>query len=236
MPAPQARAGRRLGLFGGTFDPIHQGHIELVRAAHDALALDEVWLVPSNVPPHRPFRPLASSFHRFAMVALAVDAEKDARWLLASDIEVAAEGPSYTAKTLERLIASGYERSQIFFLSGADAFAEIATWRDYPALLDRAHFAVISRPGTPAEAMREQLPALAPRMISVTGAVQLPPEPSILLIDAVTADVSSTDVRRRFEEGHSLGGRVPDAVERYARRHGLYRSAPVAAGRGEPLA
>lgn len=225
----------RVGLLGGTFDPIHRGHLDVARAAHDALALREVWLIPSHLPPHRPARPAASSYHRFAMVALAAMTEPEAPWLRACDIEVAEEGPSYTSKTLERLAACGYDRSQIFFLSGADAFAEIATWRDYPAFLDRAHFAVVSRPGTPATDLGRHLPALAPRMIAVTGAFSIPAEPSILLIDAATADVSSTDVRRRFAEGQPLDGRVPAAVERYARRHDLYRSAPVAAGAADHL-
>lgn len=220
----------RLGLFGGTFDPIHRGHVDVARAARAALELDEVWLVPSRLPPHRPARPSASSYHRFAMVALAAMSEPDAPWLLASEIEVSQEGPSYTSKTLERLAASGYDRSQLFFLSGADAFAEIATWRDYPALLDRAHFVVVSRPGTPASGLPGRLPGLASRMVTVTDRSAPPAEPSILLVDAATADVSSTEVRRLLAAGEPLGGRVPEAVERYARRHNLYRAAPAAAG------
>jgi nicotinate-nucleotide adenylyltransferase len=234
MQAADARA-LRLGLLGGTFDPVHRGHLDVARAAQAALKLDEVWLVPSNVPPHRPAQPVASSFHRFAMVALATIEERDAPWLRACDMEVAEEGTSYTARTLERLAALGYHRSQIFFLSGADAFAEIATWRDYPGLLARAHFVVVSRPGTPAETMRPRLATLAPRMVSVKGAFAPPPEPSILLIDAKTADVSSTEVRRRLAQGQPLGGCVPDAVERYARRQGLYNAAPVTAGAAKHL-
>jgi nicotinate-nucleotide adenylyltransferase len=234
MPATFER--RRLGLLGGTFDPIHRGHLDVARAAHAVLALTEVWLVPSNVPPHRPSDPHASSYHRFAMVALAAVTEPGSPWLLASDVEVAEAGPSYTSRTLQRLGAdSGYDRSQIFFLSGADAFAEIATWRDYPALLDRAHFAVVSRPGAPAGALRTRLPMLASRMVDVRDAVDLPAQPSILLVDADTADVSSTEVRRRFAEGHPLDGRVPAAVERYVRRHGLYRSAPASSGAADHL-
>jgi nicotinate-nucleotide adenylyltransferase len=164
------------------------------------------------------------------MVALAVMAERDAPWLIASDIEVDGEGPSYTSATLRRLAAMGYDRSQIFFLSGADAFAEIATWRDYPALLDGAHFVVVSRGGVRATTMRTALPELAGRMADVTPAVSLPAEPSILLVDAVTADVSSTVVRDLLVHRRPLGNRVPAVVEQYALRHGLYRvAAPPAA-------
>lgn len=212
----------RVGVLGGTFDPIHQGHLDLARAAHAALALESVWLVPSHVPPHRP-EPRASVFHRFAMVSLAAAEES---WLVACDMELHEAGPSYTSRTLERLTAAGYDARQIFFLTGADAFAEIATWRDYPALLERAHFVVVSRPGMAAGTLRSRLPELSSRMIDLPRAGAPPPaDLSILLLDAGTADVSSTDVRRRLEAGEPLGGLVPAAVERHARRHDLYLAA-----------
>ncbi len=223
MTSQAAGIHARLGILGGTFDPIHCGHVDLARAAHDALALDEVWLVPSLVPPHRPAQPVASPFHRFAMVALAAS-DPAMPWLIACDMELGQGGPSYTARTLERVAASGYPASQVFFLTGADAFAEISTWRDYPALLDRAHFVVISRPGFPVDGIRKALPELAAHMVDVRPAGAVPSQPSILLVNAATADVSSTEVRRRLASGTPLEGRVPAAVERHAIRHGLYRA------------
>jgi nicotinate-nucleotide adenylyltransferase len=213
----------RLGILGGTFDPIHCGHLDLARAAHEALALDDVWIVPSHVPPHKPGQPLASPFHRFAMVALAA-ASPDTPWLIACDMELAQEGPSYTARTLSRVAEAGYDARQVFFITGADAFAEISSWRDYPALLDLAHFVVISRPGFPAASMQGRVPELARRMIAFAVGDPVPAQPSILLVDAATGDVSSTEVRRRLAAGLPLEGRVPAAVERYALRHGLYRA------------
>jgi nicotinate-nucleotide adenylyltransferase len=211
----------RVGVLGGTFDPIHQGHLDLARAAREALALESIWLVPSHVPPHRA-APHASVFHRFAMVSLAASEET---WLIACDMELHDPGPSYTSRTLQRLTAAGYDARQIFFLTGADAFAEIATWRDYPALLDRAHFVVVSRPGLAVGALRKRLPDLASRMVDLTHGAAPPSDLSILLLDAVTADVSSTEVRRRLSAGEPLDGRVPVAVERHALRHSLYRIA-----------
>jgi nicotinate-nucleotide adenylyltransferase len=226
---PGAPLRPRIGVLGGTFDPVHRGHLDLARAAQAALALDQVWLVPSSVPPHRPVQ-LASAYHRFAMVALAVMAERNTSWLVASDIEVDDEGTSYTSATLGRLAAMGYDRSQIFFLSGADAFAEIATWRDYPGLLDRAHFVVVSRGGVRATTLRAALPELAGRMAEVTPATALTAEPSILLLDAATTDVSSTIVRDLLVRRRPLGNLVPAVVEQYALRHDLYRvAAPPAA-------
>ncbi|HSL24389.1 MAG TPA: nicotinate-nucleotide adenylyltransferase [Vicinamibacterales bacterium] len=216
-------ARARIGILGGTFDPIHRGHLDVARAARDALRLEEVWLVPSHIPPHRAAPPGASPFHRFAMVALAA-AESGAEWLRACDLELSHEGPSYTTTTLRRVEESGHERSQIFFLTGADAFAEIATWRDYPGILDRAHFVIVSRPGWPVTSLRGRLPALAARMIEPGPNGGVPPQPSILLLDAKTADISSTEIRERLASGRPLDGHVPDAVERHAVRHGLYRA------------
>lgn len=216
----------RTGVIGGTFDPVHLGHLDAAEAARRALALDEILFVPARQPPHRLTGPFAPIYHRLAMVSLAVEGRPG---LVASDLEVRAAGPSYTSATLTRLVEDGRHPWQIFFITGADAFAEIATWRDYPDLLDRAHFVVVSRPGTPAAALRQRLPALAPRMIGpdadFTADPQTPETPTIFLVDVPTSAVSSTEIRRRVARGRSIAGLVPDAVADYIRRHDLYSSA-----------
>ncbi|MGE4055414.1 MAG: nicotinate-nicotinamide nucleotide adenylyltransferase, partial [Vicinamibacterales bacterium] len=136
-------AGRRVGVMGGTFDPIHGGHVDLGRAAVTALNLTELLVLPSSVPPHRP-QPHASSHHRFAMAAMTVSRETSWR---VSDLEFESPGPSYTTTTLDRLKDAGYSPDELFFVIGADAFAEVETWRNYPGLLDQANVAVVSRPG-----------------------------------------------------------------------------------------
>jgi nicotinate-nucleotide adenylyltransferase len=213
----------RLGVLGGTFDPIHVGHVAAASAACRALALDRVLLMPTHVPPHRAVQPQASPFHRFAMTVLA--AETDPAFA-ASDLELQEPGPTYTSTTLARLAEAGYSPLQIFFITGADAFADIETWRDYPRLLDSGHFVVISRPGRPAAALRAELPALAPRMVDAGTAV--PPVASILLVDASTPDVSSTAIRRRACEGAGLDGLVPPAVAAHINRYRLYSGRSVA--------
>src|SRR5437773_11466865 len=107
----------RIGVLGGTLDPVHCGHLEAATAARDVLGLSRVPIVPSRVPPHRPVQPAASPFHRFAMAALAVNGVPR---LAASDDELGTEGPSFTAETLDRLHAAGWSASQIFFIIGAD--------------------------------------------------------------------------------------------------------------------
>jgi nicotinate-nucleotide adenylyltransferase len=214
---------RRIGLLGGTFDPIHVGHMAAAAAARTTLQLDEVLLLTSHVPPHRP-QPAASVHHRFAMVALAV---QDDETLRASDIELVAPGPSYTAATLARLHARGYSPSQLFFITGADAFAEIATWRQYPALLEAAHFVIVNRPGRPATSLRGVLPALAPRMRDASPAEALSAggaSTSIYLVNQPTPDVSSTTIRARCADGQPIAGLVPPLVERHIQRHALYRT------------
>jgi nicotinate (nicotinamide) nucleotide adenylyltransferase len=153
-------AARRIGILGGTFDPIHCGHLDAGVAAQAALALEELLVLPSNIPPHRP-QPTASSYHRFAMVALAIAGRPGWRAL---DLELREDGRSYTSDSLHTLHGQGFGATELFFVIGADAFLEIATWKNYPAVLNLAHFAVISRRGVPIGDLPARLPALADRM------------------------------------------------------------------------
>jgi nicotinate-nucleotide adenylyltransferase len=213
----------RTGVLGGTFDPVHEGHVAAAEAARRALALDQVLFVPSHRPPHRPAQPRASAFHRFAMVSLAVAGNPG---FLASDVELARSGPSYTADTLRWLHEAGYGASQLFFILGTDAFAEIATWRDYPAVLDLAHFVVVARPGQALGLMKGQAPDLAARMrLAVEGARDEAEGPpcAVFLVNAATPDVSSTEIRERAARGASLAGLVTPDVERHVGRHRLYQ-------------
>jgi nicotinate-nucleotide adenylyltransferase len=208
----------RRGVLGGTFDPIHVGHLDVARAAVLALGLDHVELMPSSLPPHRR-TPHASARDRLAMVQLAAASDPT---LIASDLELHADGPSYTNTTLDRLVAAGVDLMSVFFITGADAFRDIPSWKNYPAILDRCHFVAVSRPGCAAGALRQLLPGLASRMIDARD-VQ-PSRPSIILVEAPTAPVSSTDIRQRLASGGSIDGLVPPAVASYIESHGLYRT------------
>jgi nicotinate-nucleotide adenylyltransferase len=210
----------RVGILGGTLDPIHLGHVEAARAARDALQLDRVVVLPARVPPHRQGEPVASAFHRFAMAALCA-AEHD--WMTVSDDELKAPGPSFTAETLERVRASAeLHPVELFFITGADAFAEIETWHRYPEVLDLAHFAVVSRPGLSVSALPDRLPALRSRFRPASARAGGSGGPGVFLVDARTPDVSSTEVRRRLASGLALTGLVCPAVARHIARHDLY--------------
>jgi len=215
------RPGERLGLLGGTFDPVHVGHLDAAVAARAALGLDQVWLIPSHAPPHRAAQPLASDLHRYALVALAVNGHEG---LQACDLELAREGMSYTEDTLRTLLSRGWTSSQLFFILGADAMAEIATWRGFPDVLDLAHFVVIARPGVTLDAAVARTPALAPRLHDARTGVPRGPATRVILVEAETRDVSSTTIRARRAANAPIDDLVPAPVARYIETHDLYHA------------
>jgi len=212
---------RRLGVLGGTFDPVHFGHLDAAEAARRALDLSEVLFVPAHDPPHRPADPHAADAHRFAMVALAINGCPAYR---VSDLELRRGGNSYTADTLRSLHADGWGALQIFFILGADAFAEIATWHEFPAVLDLAHFAVVARPGATLDRAVARTPALRGRLRQPPDAAGSGPDTGIILIEADTRDVSSTSIRAHLSAGQSIDHLVPSSVARHIAAHHLYRT------------
>ena len=229
-----------LGVLGGTFDPIHNGHLAAAEAAQAALNLEAITLIPSRIPPHRHDPVGATAEQRFDMAALA--ANEKPGWS-ASRIEIDRHGPSFTYDTLVELrqklrgeaamseFAGGAGAAgkrvewQLFFVLGADAFAEIATWSRYPAVLDLAHFVVVSRPGITLDSLRERVPSAfarhppcSPSRFRDLGSE----ETRVILVEAATPDISSTDLRRRVRAGQSLTDLVPDPVADYISMHRLY--------------
>jgi nicotinate-nucleotide adenylyltransferase len=210
---------RRLGVIGGTFDPVHFGHLDAAAAARCALGLDEVVFIPTHDPPHRPADPRAAGFHRFALVALAIN---DTPGYRVSDEELRRQGNSYTSDTLRSLHAQAWRPSQIFFILGADAFAEIASWREFPAVLDAANFVVIARPGTATRAALARTPELHARVRTVSPSGSDDDSTGIFLVEAATRDVSSTTIRARLAAGQPIDDLVPLPVARHIAAHHLY--------------
>jgi nicotinate-nucleotide adenylyltransferase len=202
-------APRRIGLLGGTFDPIHTGHLDVARGAQQEIGLTAVHVLPSNVPPHRA-QPVASAFHRFAMASIAV---ADAEGWRASDLELRMATPSYTMHTLRCYHQRGYAPDELFFLIGADAFREIHHWHEYPAILDAARFVVVSRPGYDAgETVRLNS--------------QTQQSDRAIFLSVQTTDVSSSAIRQARAEGRSIRGLVAPGVEQHIVQHGLYSPMP----------
>jgi nicotinate-nucleotide adenylyltransferase len=190
----------RRGVLGGTFDPIHLGHLRAAENAREALALDEVVFVPAGSPPHRS-QPLSSSLDRFAMVAVATAAHPA---FVPCDLELSREGPSYTADTLAAL-RRDRPTDALFLIVGSDTFPEMQTWKDPERLFALCTVAVADRPGM----------GDAPGARSGSSvAVERVPGPGL--------PISATEVRRRVREGKSVRYLVPEAVADYIVKRGLY--------------
>ncbi len=229
-----------IGLFGGTFDPIHRGHLALARAAREGCKLSRILFVPANVPPHKQAQPLSAFAHRYAMIALATAQEKDfVPSLLEAreDFESAgrgkekAERPNYTIDTVKRLKPSLKKADRLFLLIGVDAFADIAKWHQAEALFRECEFVVASRPGFSLADIANALPAsLRPRQEvtrpfhkqAATGDLVLSGV-TIHLLDEVYQPVSSTAIRQAAAAGKPLARFVDPAVADYIKKMGLYK-------------
>jgi len=217
-------AGCRIGILGGTFNPVHLGHIRAALEVKRRFRLEKVLFIPSSIPPHKRPMAVASPNDRLRMVGLACRGRKG---LSASPIEIEAGGTSYSVLTLDK-IRRRFAGGEIFFVLGVDAFLEIDTWRDYRRVLEQCHFIVVSRPGCDlARAHKVLQGSLASRMVELgqeeSAEAPLPAGTRIFLVPIAALDISSTDIRRRARTGESLRGLVPRAVETYIRRHRLYQ-------------
>ena len=200
---------RRVGLLGGTFDPVHRAHLALARAALDNLALDQVLWIPTGQPWQKT-RPITAAVHRVAMVQAAIADEP--RFGL-SRIEVDRPGPSYTLDTVRTLVA-GQAGTEWFLLIGQDQYTALHTWHDWQALLALVVLAVANRPLHTGDEPTEAAPQAHPDVQRLAHRqVALP-----------MMDISSTDIRRRALEGADFSHLVPPAVARYIETHGLYPS------------
>ncbi|MEE3202374.1 MAG: nicotinate-nucleotide adenylyltransferase [Acidobacteriota bacterium] len=217
----------RIGILGGTFDPIHVGHLDAALAAQEALMLDEVVIVPSHLTPHKSSTSQVSGHHRFTMSELAT---ADMPNIRVSNIELktSSSSPSYTSLTLQQFSESGYSSQQLFFIIGSDAFSEIEQWHNYPSLLEQSHFVVISRSGLSGAALREQLPSLSGRMRTITASDhdtasnQKIESTLVWLVETKTRNVSSSDIRKLLSRNESTEGLLPRAVKSYISKHHLY--------------
>jgi len=213
-----------IGLFGGTFDPIHCGHLRAAAEVRRLARLDRILFIPSHIPPHKAAGGGAPAADRLRMVELAC---RRRAGFEVSPIEVEARGKSYSIRTLRR-VKRLWPRSRVFFILGVDAFLDIGTWHAYEKVLAECVFLVTGRPGYELEQARG---VLGGRLRDTTGplaeagslAAISPPRFRIILVPIRALDVSSTVVRDRARRGASLEGLVPQAVAAYIRAHQLYR-------------
>ena len=196
----------RIGVFGGTFDPIHMGHLIVAEDARAALELDKALFIPAGQPWFKSYRQITDARHRLAMVRLAVEGNPD---FDVTDIEIRRTGPSYTVDTLTELRGQ-YPDAEFVVILGVDALREIDRWHQPRKLFELASVVGMARPGATINlsVLHEAIPGSSSR---------------IRLLDSALVDISGTDIRQRVAAGRSIRYRVPAAVERYVRENGLYR-------------
>ena len=219
---------KRIAIYGGTFDPIHLGHLEIARSVSQLFAIDEFLFVPARVAPHKATREVTSPFHRYAMLVLAT--RTDAK-LSVSTFEL--EGPErqYTVDTLSEFRTRFRESADLFFVIGADSWTEITTWREWQRLMTLASLIVVTRPGF--EISTQHVGAeIAAKVVDVRGSTAGisqtvdPGAPKIFVTDAVMHDVSATEARQAAREirDEDLNKLVPLEVADYIRKYKLYRN------------
>src|SRR5437762_9790052 len=203
----------RLGLSGGSYDPVHYGHWLLAECCREVLQLYEVWLIPASVPPHKQARELAPGKARFEMLELALGGHEQLR---ASRLEIDRGGVSYTVETLTA-VHEQHPAATIFLLMGADSLRDLPTWREPGRICELSVPAVVRRGGAAEPDFRVLTPLVSVERLTAIRAAQ---------VQMPLIELSSTDLRDRAAAGKSLRYRTPRAVEKYIETHGLYRLDP----------
>jgi nicotinate-nucleotide adenylyltransferase len=220
---------RRIGLFGGTFNPIHRGHVQIAKDVLHRYRLTDIQFIPSALPPHKTEGILAAAADRYAMACRALAGEPA---LKVSDIEIQRSGPSYTIDTLRRFMAAQPHDPHLFFMVGLDAFLEIHTWKSYRQLFDLAAFIVMTRPQ--ATKPDQEMTTLTLQFVKeqISGAYKLSkegdrlvhPEKQVIYLAPVTPmDISSSRIREMIRKGQSIHQWVASTVAAYIESKGLYR-------------
>ena len=217
------RAKRRLALYGGTFDPVHLGHLEVARAVAQLFGIEKVLFIPAQVAPHKLGRPVTAPVHRYAMLALATQNDPE---LVVSMFEIEAPARRYTVDTLAHFIDLWCETSDLFFIMGADSWTEITTWREWRRVLTMVNHIVVTRPGYDLDGPKEMAERVVDlRVNKSTNVPSVGSDTSIYLTDIVMRDVSATQIRslavqRRFQE---LTQFVPLSVANYIEKYAIYQ-------------
>lgn len=200
----------RIGIFGGSFNPIHNGHLTLARTVSDAVGLDRLIFIPAGFPPHKPRGRLADPEHRYAMACIA--AAEDPRFEV-SRLELDSTETSYTVTTMRAFRSLFKPEDALYFVMGADSLVDLVNWRSFPELATLCTFVAAARPGISRETLAEHLTVLE----GTHGA-------RIRLVEMVPQPLSASDIRRRVAAGESIEGLTPTGVAAYIAAHGLYRS------------
>jgi nicotinate-nucleotide adenylyltransferase len=212
----------KIGLFGGTFDPIHWGHLRGAEEVREAFALDRVLLIPAASPPHKERQPTTSPGDRLEMVRLAIAKNPT---LAVSAVEISRPGKSYSVDTL-RYFAAGRPKNALYFILGLDAFREIGSWKDFQDIFPLCNLIVISRPGYEGPMSLRTMPVAVRRLFCYDSKKKIYRHKSgttLFFLRITAIAISASDIRERIGEGRSIRYLVPLEVERYIKRKRLYR-------------
>ena len=196
---------QRIGVLGGTFDPIHVGHVAIARSARSSLDLDYIVLIPAGQPWLRSVKPVGNAYHRLAMTELAAESE---RWLRVSDIEIKRPGPTFTVDTLEQLRDTYGHWSELYLIVGEDALKDLHRWRNPERVVKLAQVIGVKRPGVASVDLKKMFPAEDQQPIILEGPL---------------LDISAKEVRERIAAGRPIDQLVPESVETYINSNNLYR-------------
>jgi len=222
MPPPN------IGLFGGSFNPIHYGHLQVAEHAHKRLQLDHVYFVPTGDPPHKPRHSLATAHHRLEMVKIALQGHPHFSVI---DLETRSPNISYTYDTLNNLRREMFPIEQFYFIVGLDAFLEFPTWKQTETLLTLSNFVIISRPGTDFKALNHLrcLPDISPSALqqldngqTTLVTIPLTPHTTLILLACPPCSISASTIRERVEKGLPLHDWLPASVESYILKNNVF--------------
>jgi nicotinate-nucleotide adenylyltransferase len=217
-----------IGILGGSFNPVHLGHLRAADEVREAEALDEVWFVPAALPPHKEAATLVTAEHRRRMVELAIEGTPG---FGVSALELERPGPSYSVDTLRALRADLGDDARIVFIVGRDAFADFDSWKEHAAIFALCDVVVVTRPPVDSPLRSDEIPLAAREAFwydSISGAFHHR-SGHVLKLQRITAlDISAASIRARVASGRSIRFLVPPSVERYIIAHGLYRGEDAA--------
>ena len=211
-------------MYGGTFDPVHVGHLEVARGVAQLFEIEKVVFIPAQMAPHKIGRPVTEPLHRYAMLALATQSDPQ---LSISSFELDDPNRRYTVDTVEHFQRTLGDETELFFMMGADSWSEITTWREWERLLTMTNHIVVTRPGF--EPLTTHVGTIGERIVDLRGklfkAATSRRTPNIFFTDVVMKDISATRIRRLAREGrtYELTEILPAAVLEYIKKYGIYR-------------
>ncbi len=201
---------KRIGIFGGTFNPIHMGHLIMAEEVCQQHHLSKILFIPAYIPPHKYVKDLIEAHHRYQMIKAAISEKSKFE---VSDLEIKREGKSYTIDTVQEILHHYGGDSDIFLIMGADSLNELELWKNIKKLSQLCHFVIVNRPGFKTE--------VSARLVEIIGSDNIS-DMERLRIEITPVGISSTEIRKRLNDGGEIEGLVPECVEAYIKEHCLY--------------